>query len=379
MKAFASSRRILNGVPRGIGWSKIWRRWLMVFLLFQPGALLFFFWRFRGPRPLTAEALKSLILDTAINDLGWGLVLFPLLAVLLRFPPVKRGLLISVAIGILTAPVWIYLHTVLYLILYASFGPVMDPPLGSIAGAWHWLTQLNPLWRALHLCIILLIHYCCDFHSLYLEKARGAAELQAELATARLHALQMQLQPHFLFNTLHAIHVLVRADQDACCKMIEQLSRMLRLTLERSEIPEVSLQEELGSLEPYLEIEQTRFQDRLTIEREIATDALGALVPNLILQPLVENAVKHGISRKPGPGLIRIRAGVRDEMLVLEVLDDGPGWRGEANSPGIGLTNLRNRLHCLYGGGQRLTVLDQEPEGTGVRVEIPLRLAAPAR
>jgi signal transduction histidine kinase len=364
--------------PERHGWRSLWRRWLAVFLLFQPGVVLLFLWRYRATETMSGEnMLPALVWDTAINDLTWGILLFPLLALLRRSPLVLPGLWKSLVVLGVSVPVFIYLHVAVYLGLYALSGPDMEPPLESYSAVWIWFMRLNPLWRALHLCFLLLLNYCCDFHALYVEKARRAAELQAELATARLHALQMQLQPHFLFNTLHAIHVLVQADPEASCRMIEQLSRLLRITLERSQSPEVSLGDELNSLEPYLNIEKTRFQDRLTVELDIASDTMGALVPALVLQPLVENAVKHGISQRPGLGFIKIRSSRTNGTLILEVCDNGRGPRGRTDSLGIGLSNLRNRLQCLYGERQSLAMVALEPEGASVRVELPYRLAPP--
>jgi LytS/YehU family sensor histidine kinase len=155
-----------------------------------------------------------------------------------------------------------------------------------------------------------------------------ASQLEARLAQAQLQALKMQLQPHFLFNTLHAISALVHKDVEAADRMLARLSDLLRLALESAGVQEVPLKQELEFLERYLEIEQTRFQDRLTVRMEIAPEALDALVPNLIMQPLVENAIRHGIAPRATPGKIEITAMLADGQLHFHIRDDGPGIPG---------------------------------------------------
>jgi len=210
---------------------------------------------------------------------------------------------------------------------------------------------------------------------LYREQELAAAQLETQLVQAQLQALQMQLQPHFLFNTLHAISTLMHRDVDAAEKMLARLSDLLRLTLENGSTQTVMLKDELEFLKKYLEIEEIRFADRLTIRTAIAPDALDALVPNLILQPIVENAIRHGIAPRAQPGRVEITARRVDGKLRLEVQDDGPGLRPGNGREGLGLKNTRERLARLYQGAHRLE-LESPPEG-GVRVtlEIPFRSA----
>jgi two-component system, LytTR family, sensor kinase len=201
------------------------------------------------------------------------------------------------------------------------------------------------------------------------------ALLQAELAEARLAALQTQLNPHFLFNTLHAVSSLVERDPPGVRRMIARLSELLRSSLEEGDEQEVPLEKELAFLNRYLEIMQIRFQGRLEVATEVDRDLMGALVPTLILQPLVENAVKHGVSKTAGTGLIEIRA-YRDgeDRVVLRVRDNGPGLTGREGSgrqEGVGLANTRARLEQLYGPDQSLTIRPG-PEGAGVIAEVTL-------
>jgi two-component sensor histidine kinase len=197
------------------------------------------------------------------------------------------------------------------------------------------------------------------------------ARLQAQLADARLAALRAQVNPHFLFNTLHAVSALVERDPRGVRRMIARLSELLRTTLEGADEAEVSLSQEIVFLRRYLEIMQIRFQGRLEVNVDIPAGMESALVPNLILQPLVENALKHGIGKLEGVGRIGIDARRDDERLVLSVRDNGPGIDGVGSATeGVGLRNTRARLEQLYGSEQSLLL--RSPEEGGLIVEISL-------
>jgi sensor histidine kinase YesM len=221
------------------------------------------------------------------------------------------------------------------------------------------------------------------------ERERLAAELRVRLSEARLEALQGQLRPHFLFNTLNGISTLIHADPEAADRTVVQLGELLRASLERSGSHEIPLAEELALLERYLAIMQTRFHDRLRVELSIDPDARDALVPHFILQPLVENALEHGIARRAGAGRIRVTArteprGGSGGLLCLAVADDGPGaHRDEAHGTpavdeGVGLANTRLRLQQLYGYRHRLALAQGPLGGMEVTIELPLR-TAPSR
>jgi two-component system, LytTR family, sensor kinase len=198
-----------------------------------------------------------------------------------------------------------------------------------------------------------------------------AAQLQAQLAEARLEALRMQLNPHFLFNTLHAVSTLVERDPRGVRRMIARLSELLRYTLATDTEQEIPLEKEMDFLRRYLEIMEIRFQGKLEVEMDVAPEAQEALVPNLILQPLVENAVKHGVGNKVGVGRIEVRARREGNDLVLGVRDDGPGLSGAATPPssgGVGLRNVRARLEELYGESDGVRF--HEADGGGLLAEI---------
>ncbi|MGH8327563.1 MAG: sensor histidine kinase, partial [Steroidobacteraceae bacterium] len=200
-----------------------------------------------------------------------------------------------------------------------------------------------------------------------------AAQLQAQLSDARLTALRTQLNPHFLFNTLNAVSALVERDPRGVRRMIARLSELLRTSLDEADEPEVPLQRELTFIDRYLEVMQIRFQGRLHVRMHADPEVSAALVPNLILQPLVENAVKHGIGKSVGAGRIEIRAQRVADRVVLSVHDNGPGLasRKAPAIEGVGLRNTRLRLAQLYGTDQSLTLRSDDGAG-GLVAEVTL-------
>jgi len=205
------------------------------------------------------------------------------------------------------------------------------------------------------------------------ERERRALELETRLTQASLQALKMQLQPHFLFNALNA---LIHENPKAADDMLAALSQFLRMCLDASSQNEVPLRKELEFADRYLEIQQTRFGDRLRVQRKIDPAAADAIVPPLLLQPLVENAIRHGIETRESGGLVTIHVQRHGDMLRLEVCDDGPGFTGRdwpAIGEGIGLSNTKARLQALYGDRHLFRLMANSPAGTLARVEIPFR------
>ncbi|MGH7443548.1 MAG: sensor histidine kinase [Longimicrobiales bacterium] len=211
------------------------------------------------------------------------------------------------------------------------------------------------------------------------EMALETSRLETSLTRARLDSLRMQLNPHFLFNTLNTVSVLaMKGERQRVVRMLTMLSDLLRLSLDQSE-PLVTLREEVEFLDRYLEIEQVRFGERLILRRDVEPAALDAEVPSLLLQPLFENAIRHGIARRPGAGRIDLHVRVLDDALHITVADTGRGFSAEAlagGHDGIGLANTRARLAQLY-GERHMIELSNAPEGGGVvRVRLPFALAA---
>jgi len=206
--------------------------------------------------------------------------------------------------------------------------------------------------------------------------ALRASELEKQLVRARLGALRMQLHPHFLFNTLNAIVVLVRQGkmQDAD-QMLTNLSDLLRLTLEEWENQEVPLRTELEFLRLYLDIERVRFQDRLSIDVAFEPETLEALVPSFLLQPLVENAIRHGVAKSSAAGKVTLRSWRTGSTLEFRITDDGPGLANANDAPasGVGLSNTRARLQQLYGRQGCLELESPESGGTVATIRIPYR------
>ncbi|GMR12794.1 MAG: histidine kinase [Gemmatimonadota bacterium] len=201
------------------------------------------------------------------------------------------------------------------------------------------------------------------------------AELTAQLSKARLEALRAQLHPHFLFNTLHAISAFIREEPEKAEVMLAELGELLRAAMDAANEPTVPLSREMEHIDRYLSIQKSRLGDRLHVEVDVSPDLGDARVPNLLLQPLVENAVEHGISNRLGEGWLWIRGSRENGSLCLEVEDDGPGLPDEKLDPAnwrVGLRNTRDRLAQLYGPQQRFELVNSDNGGLKVRVLIPL-------
>lgn len=231
--------------------------------------------------------------------------------------------------------------------------------------------------QLLFYALLLGIAHAVVYHARFRERELAAERLAAGLTAARLQVLKAQLQPHFLFNTLNAISALLPPEAKPASRMIARLGDLLRLALEHEETQEVTLREELACLQPYLEIEQARLEERLTVAMAIDPSALDARVPHLVLQPLVENAIRHGIASRIAPGRVDIRASIGGDgrFLHLEVRDDGPGLdtaTRDRSRRGVGLTNIGYRLEQLY-DEHRFAVENHPDGGVVVRIALPLR------
>jgi two-component system LytT family sensor kinase len=230
-------------------------------------------------------------------------------------------------------------------------------------------------WSLMVYAVIVGVSHAVALYHESQERKLKAAQLETRLVEARLKTLEAELHPHFLFNTLHAISTLVHRDPDSADRMISRLSDLLRITFDRTGEPKISLKDEIDFLQKYLDIEQTRFQDRLTVSVDIDSDALDGEVPRMILQPLVENAIKHGIAGRSGGNQIHVSAGLDRDRLWMQVRDNGVGLQVrtlKALRTGVGLSNTRARLDCLYGRLYRLEFSDRHG-GLSVLIEIPFQ------
>jgi two-component system LytT family sensor kinase len=223
---------------------------------------------------------------------------------------------------------------------------------------------------------IVLVAHAVSYYRRFRERELRAAQLEGQLAKAYLQTLKSQLQPHFLFNTMHSISALMLTDIQAADRMMTRLGDLLRMSLESVGTQITTLSRELEFVNCYLEIEKVRFAERLTVTLEIAPDTLDALVPHLLLQPLVDNAVKHGISKLSARGEIRIAANAQDGELKINIKDNGPGYGKKGTFPesGLGLSITRERLESLYGQDQSMELLSLPGGGTVMRVCIPFRV-----
>jgi LytS/YehU family sensor histidine kinase len=228
--------------------------------------------------------------------------------------------------------------------------------------------------------VVLGAGHAMDFYRKFRERELTASQLETQLARAHLQALKMQLHPHFLFNTLHAVSVLIDEDPKAAAQMVTRLGDLLRLAIDSSSTQEVSLEEELEFLRLYLAIEEMRFHDRLAVQYEIKPETLGAGVPSFILQPLVENSIKHGVSERAGKGRICISSQRTNGRLVLSVEDGGADPAAAPVSTwadGVGLRNTRERLARMYGAEHQVEC-ENVDAGVRVTVSIPYHAAAAA-
>ncbi|MFN0185752.1 MAG: sensor histidine kinase [Aquabacterium sp.] len=213
------------------------------------------------------------------------------------------------------------------------------------------------------------------------DRERSALRAEAELARARLAALQLQLNPHFLFNALNGISSLIHTDPHAADNMLADLSQLLRAAIDTAATERIALARELEVLDCYLDIERRRFRHRLHVDKQIEGGALGSLVPTFMLQPLVENAIKHGVERKRGGGKVVLRAQRTGQRLRLAIEDDGPGLSSQGTasaSTGVGLANTRQRLQQLYGADFVLTIGDAPAGGCIVTIDLPFDAAGQA-
>ena len=229
--------------------------------------------------------------------------------------------------------------------------------------------------------IIVALGHAIVYYGSVRDRDLRASRLETQLARAQLDALKTQIQPHFLFNTLNAISELVHEDVELAEETILRLAALLRQSVDGAGTQEVTLRQELELLDAYLAIQQTRFRDRLLVYVHVVPDALDAMVPHFVLQPVVENALRHGAPAEGEPHRVYVVAEAERDRLVLEVRDNGPGFGPDPSRVrlGVGLGNVRGRLEQLYGGAARLTLGDAEAGGGEVRIVIPLRRAHPER
>lgn len=355
---------------RWVTWGLIVLGWTLIGLFFSSQLYLFSSLGFGLPTTW-GRAIGSGLADWYI----WG-ALAPLVFWFGRRFRLGRGtwpaiLLLHLISSVALALVQLLLTTALAKLL-ASIGgkpfPFLDGLRFALAVKFHWNVVIY--WT------ILGLSHALVYYRESRERELHAAHLQAQLVHAQLQCLKSQLHPHFLFNSLNGISELIYEEPESADRMIVHLSELLRMSLEAGSADEVPLRQELDFLERYLEIQKARFGNRLTTRLDIDPGVRDALVPNLILQPLVENAIRHGIGSRSAPGRIEIRARAQGEMLCLAVCDNGtglPAGGAAVVNEGVGLGNARERLRQLYGAAQSLALSSTPGEGMVVTLVVPLR------
>ena len=262
--------------------------------------------------------------------------------------------------------------------LQMFFNPWDYPQRPTFMDAWRTSFLFQILTFLIVYALILTFTYAMDARERMARQMMETARLSEELSKSQLAALRQQVEPHFMFNTLHSITGLVRDNEnDAAVSMIVGLSEFLRRALEDSHRSQVTLEEEVEYLQRYLDLQKVRFGGRLQVNVDIPAELKRAQVPNLLLQPLVENAIKHGIARRAAGGTVRVAAAYRDGKLHLSIYNDGPDFppEGQATRTGVGISNLRTRLQILHGNESDLKLNHTDTGAVEVVVSLPLKEA----
>ncbi len=354
-------------------WSR-WRKWVLYFAIWTiPGLAALSYYHLN--RILTAQPVNWVY--GIVTSLPWWYIwalLTPAILWIARKYPINRESWKRV-VPTIYVPLMLLLlaiHATANLLLFRATGLHDTVSFGLLEV--HFTSRVHV--NALAFWTLLGFYNAFDYYKKYQIREQQASRLELQLAQANLRALKMQLNPHFLFNTLHSVSALVRKNENATAiKMLGRLGEFLRLALENQGIQLIPLKEELDFLERYLEIEKIRFQERLQVTMNVEPDLLEYYVPNLILQPIVENAIHHGISPHSQAGKIEIEAMKHDDRLILQIKDDGPGLKNPGMARrGVGLANTQERLERLYGDQQELRLTNAEEGGLMVRIIIPMQL-----
>jgi len=367
-----------------------WRTWAVLAALLVPLALLDTAHRFtaslaiRDPVPWNRVLARDLVIWLSYLPLI-SAVLFVAGRVRLDIPERRFR---NATVHVIAAMLFVYVHLMTVSVVTAQTGLVW-PSLRGVAGQSmpavvtvvdefvHYMRNNSSL-DFLAYWAIVGVYYASHYYVESKEREVRAAQLEASLAAARLDALRSQLNPHFLFNTLNAVSVLaMKGHQAAVVDMLARVGELLRFSLDDARPQEIPLADELSFLAGYLDIQEIRFADRLTVRRDIAAEALPAAVPSMILQPIVENAIEHGVSEQCGAAYITIHASRDNGTLRLRVSDNGPGFQRTPSArrlKGIGLANTEARLQQLYGPTQRIDYGQSTDGGATVTISIPFRV-----
>lgn len=285
----------------------------------------------------------------------------------------RRAMIAHLGSGVLVASI--------HIVAYATWTWLVAP-LGIGPPGWRgtvqYLFTTGFSWELFCYGAIASAVYAIDNARRYREGQVHASRLETQLAQAQLEALRMQLHPHFLFNTLNAITALIREDPHGAEEMVARLSELLRLALEKSDVQQIPLRDELDFVQQYLEIQRVRFGDRLDVSLDVAPETLDVTVPTFILQPVIENAVRYGLTSEEMRCHVRVTAEFADRALLIEIHDSGPGLGDDTHEPireGIGISNTKARLHQMYGNRARFELRNASLTGCVVSIQIPVSRA----
>ncbi len=347
---------------RWIKWSLAFLFWTSLGLVFSTQTYLYLKTQYQGFTWLSA--LKNGMPIWYI----WG-ALAPLIVRLdQRLPARREQLLKRIALHLPISIVAAWLHFMLRLGVEKILIGNVQLGFADLLGSFPMTLQIY--W------LILGVAVAYDFFQAYRDRELQASQLEARLTQARLHALRAQLHPHFLFNTLNAISAFIEKSPKTARQMTAHLGELLRFALDHAEEQEITLAEELAFLENYLAIQRLRFADRLAIRLRIAPETLNVFVPSLLLQPLVENALRHGLSSRAAAGVLTIQTRHEDDSVTLCIVDDGVGlssdWQHTAQH-GVGLSNTKERLLRLYGEAHSFSIKNNEDHGVTVEIKLPFR------
>lgn len=353
--------------------TKLWQKWAIIFICWTAFALFLTSQSYLIQARYAGHiAWKGTLIACVIWSYSWNIVTPFILLLSNRFPLLRGKLVRAICLHVFAGTFFFIIVTAIFIIgrrLFLDPVPVERAQIESFRSL-----VIGELHAGLAVYFVVVgINQSIDYYRRYRDRELQASSLEARLVTSQLDALRMQLHPHFLFNTLNSISVLMRRDVEGADRMLLQLSNLLRTTLARNAAHEIKLQQELEILERYLEIEQIRFQDRLTVRIHIDPAVLDSLVPQLFFQPLVENAIRHGIADLEIGGIIDIRAERQNGLVRLQVRDNGPGLPAAQDNliEGVGLSNTRARLDYLYGSESTLEVSNAEDGGLIVMAALP--------
>lgn len=357
------------------------RKWGLIFLGWALLAVIF------GLRDVLADHMKGIdtawsqVMLTVLGILTWA-VLTPAVAWLSRRFPLAdgtfaRSLPVHLVALLLVIPIDVGVYYALDLMVFRTQEPEYYQHLSIAKSFWITLIRTYPFSVFYYGGTVGLCH-AIGYYGLVRDREIRASQLEARLAQAQLQVLRIQLQPHFLFNTLNGISELLHKDPKAADEMLTRLADLLRLSLAYQGKQEVTVKEELELLSAYIGIEVSRFRDRLTVEQQIAPEALDALVPSLLLQPLVENAIRHGIQPRSGLGriVVTIQPDHEHRRLGIQIRDNGRGLPSSGGKEGLGIGNTRARLQHLYGDDHHFQISNAKEGGVIVEIAVPFRSAA---